>query len=147
MIEVAATLRFNNHCLGNCRYQKISKFLHDPNGRVMFLPTWWSAVLRYAAIVLNRHQAAVKQIDWDPIIVGEPRVYRRFYAQGRFTKHEAFYPGDSVTVHAVIPTEITIDEFKELLDIVGRYKGISPYRPEQKYGTFEVLAVTPRRRL
>ena len=146
MIEVAVTLQFNQYCLGNCRYKTVSRFLHDANDRVMFLPTWWAAVMRYAAQLLNKHQAAVKHIDWDPVIIGNPREYRRFYAQGRFTKHEAFYPGDIIEVHAVLPGEITLIDFRELLTIAGCYKGMSPYRPEDKYGTFEVLTVATRRR-
>ena len=146
MIEVKATLRFNSHSLGNCRFGKLSKFLHDPNGNVMFLATWWESLMRYAAKLLSRHQGAVKQIDWDPVVVGTPREYKRFYAQGRYTLHEAFYPGDTVVVHAVLPDEIDLSDFRELLDIVGRYKGISPYRQERKYGTFDVITVDRKQR-
>jgi len=146
MIEVIVKLRFNNHCLGNCRRQRISEFLHDPNGKVMFLPTWWESIMRYAAKLLNRHQSNVKSIDWDPVVVGEPTEYRRFYAQGRFCTHEAFLPGDTIAVHAVIPATIPLDDFRELLDIAGSYKGMSPYKPENKYGTFEVLDVSRRKR-
>jgi len=146
MLEVTITLRFNHHCLGNCRRDKVSTFLHDPNGHVMFLPTWWSAIVRYAADVLNHYQAVVRHIDWDPVVVGTPRTYRRFYAPGRFMTHEAFFPGDRITVHAVLPSEIPLDGFRDLLDIAGRYKGMSPYKPEKKYGTFEVMSVIPRKR-
>ena len=146
MIEVETTLRFNAHSLGNCRHKKVSTFLHDPDGRVMLLATWWEALMRYAAQLLNRHQSAVRHIDWDPVVEGTPKEFKRFYAQGRFTLHEAFYPGDCIVVRAVLPDEIDLDDFKELLTIAGRYKGMSPYRQEKKYGTFDVLSVEPRQR-
>jgi hypothetical protein len=75
--------------------------------------------MRYAAQLLNKRQAAVKHIDWDPVIIANPREYRRCYAQGRFTKHEAFYPGDIIEVHAMLPGEITLVDFRELLTIIG----------------------------
>ena len=146
MIEVAVKLRFNQHCLGNCRQNAVRRFLHDANGNVLFLPTWWAAIMRYAAKLLNRHQRAVSQIDWDPVVVGRPREYRRFYAPHRYTRHEAFHPGDTITIHAVLPADITCDDFRELLDVAGRYKGMSPYKPESRFGTFEVRDVAQGRR-
>jgi len=117
--------------------------LHAPDGRVMFLPTWWQALMRYAAKVVNRHHAAVKDIDWDPVIDGEPREYKRFYAPSQYTVHEAFYPGDTIVVRAVIPSSLPADDFRELMRIAGCYRGISPYRKDNQYGTFEVVDVSP----
>lgn len=141
MIEVTAVLRFNQHSLGDCRYKKISRMLRDPEGRVMLLPTWWQALMRYAAQVLNRHHDDIKDIDWDPVVEGETAEYKRYYAPGKFTTHEAFFPGDSITVNAVIPTTITIAAFQELLQVAGRYRGISPFRKDGSQGTFDVISV------
>lgn len=144
MIEVRIQLRFNQHSLGDRRTKQLNQMLRDPDGRVMFMPTWWKALMRYAAQVVNRHHDAVKDIDWAPVIEGTPREYKRFYAPQKFTLHEAFFPGDEIIVHAVLPTELPIDDFKELLEVAGKYRGISPYRKDQKYGTFDVIAVTRR---
>jgi len=144
MKEVQATLQFDQHSLGDCRQKKISRMLHAPDGRVMLLPTWWQALMRYAAKVVNRHHSAVKDIDWDPVIEGTPREYRRYYAQGRYTVHEAFYPGDTIVVHAVIPATLPLEDFQELLRVAGRYRGISPYRKDKRYGTFEVVDVVQK---
>lgn len=146
MIEVTARLRFNNFSLGAVRCRNLNKMLRDPEGRVMYMPTWWAALMRYAAKVLNRHQQLVGQIDWDPIIDGTPRNYRRYYGPSRYTLHEAFYPGDEIGVNAVLPSGIIISDFTQLLDVAGRYRGISPYKPKDKWGTFEVANVTRRRR-
>jgi len=146
MTEVEVTLRFNNHCLGDCRFGSISAFLRDPDGRVMLLATWWASLMRYAAKVANRHHKTVKDIDWDPVVQGESREYRRYYKARRFRLHEAFYPGDEIVVHAVLPDGLTLDDFRELLSIAGRYRGISPFGSDRKYGTFDVRAVTPKRR-
>jgi serine protease inhibitor len=120
--------------------------LRDPDGRVMFLPTWWKALMHYAAQVVNRHHTAIKTIDWAPVIEGTTREYKRYYAAKKFTLHEAFFPGDTITVYAVLPATLPIDDFKELLEVAGKYKGISPYRKDQ-YGTFDVVDVTRRSRL
>lgn len=141
MKEVKATLRFDQHSLGDCRQRKISRMLHAPDGRVMFLPTWWQALMRYAAKVVNRHHSAVKDIDWDPVIEGTPREYKRFYAEGRYTLHEAFLPGDTIVVRACVPSVLPLAEFHNLLRIAGRYRGISPYRKGKNYGTFDVIDV------
>jgi hypothetical protein len=140
MKEVKVTLQFDQHSLGDCRRKKISRMLRAPNGRVMFLPSWWQALMRYAAQVMNRHHAAVRDIDWDPIIEGTPREYKRFYAPSRYTVHEAFFPGDKIVVHAVVPASLPLEDFSELLRIAGRYKGISPYR-KGPYGTFDVVDI------
>lgn len=146
MIEVEAALRFNQHSLGDRRHRDISRMLRAPDGRVMFLPTWWQSLMRYAAKVLNKHHDDVKEIDWSPIVIGDTSIYRRYYAPGKFTAHEAFMPGDIIQVHAVIPTTLPLDDFKELLDIAGKYKGISPYRSDKQYGTFDVTDVQKRTR-
>jgi hypothetical protein len=145
MTEVEVVIRFNQHSLGDCRYQRVSRMLHAPDGRVMFPPAWWQALMRYAAQVLDKHQSAVKDIDWAPVVEGTPKEYRRYYASGRYTTHEAFFPGDQIVVQAVIPAEITTDDFKELLAVAGKYKGISPYRKDNQYGTFDVVTVTSKR--
>jgi len=143
MREVTITLEFTQHCLGDCRYKNKSKMLRDPKGRVMLLAPWWLAIMRYAAEVLGAHLEAVKDIDWDPIVEGETNDYKRFYSPGKWTLHEAFYPGDQVVAKAVIPDAISLDDFRELLRIAGRYKGISPYRKDRQYGTFDVVSVEP----
>lgn len=156
MQEVTLTLRFNRACLGAAKRRKHSQvvfsFERDPNGRVMFMPAAWASLMRYAAKLANRHQTAVRQIDWCPVITGEPcNDWRRTVVtqsgsapKSHFVVHEAFRPGDSVCVSAVLPDEITSAEFEHLLTLVGRYKGFSPFNNDsEKYGTFEVVSIRP----
>jgi len=146
MTEVEAELRFNQPALGGCREQKIHRMLRDPDGRVMFLPTWWGHLMVFAAQVLGRHHGVVKQINWDPVIEGQTQEFERFYGQGCFTRHEAFLPGDCIHVRAVLPATLSVEDFSELLQVAGQYRGISPYRKDKRYrfGTFEVLSVQRR---
>ena len=162
MQEVAIQLRFNRACLGALKRTKTRNghervvycMLRDPAGRVMFLPTWWAAVVRYAADVTNSCQGLVSKIDWDPIIVGDTgRDWRRVVVpvradhagRERYCMHEAFRPGDVVEVNAVIPDGMTATDLHGLLSVAGAYKGISPFRHDAEcYGTFEVLSVRPR---
>lgn len=145
MIEVQVTLQFNNYSLGNRRGGRVWTMLKDANGKVMFMPSWWKAVMRHAARIFSRHHDAVTRIDWDPVIAGTPRPYKRFYKPQCFQRHEAFHPGDTVTVNAVLPDDLPLLDFTQLLDIAGCYCGISPYQTNNdKYGTFAVVNVQRR---
>ena len=146
MIEVRARLRFTTPCLGNRRCRRISRFLQGPDGRVIFLPTWWLSLMLFASKLLHRHQRAVKDIAWDPSIWGSPQEYRRYYAPGRYAIHEAFSPGQIIEVAAVLPDEIPLADFEELLALAGRFRGISPFHQNEEFGRFEVVDVLPRRR-
>ena len=156
MQEITITLRFNRVCLGAAKKRRHSQivfcFDRDPSGRVMFRPSAWLAGLRYAAKVANRHHTAVKKVDWCPVISGEPRPdWRRTIisqhndqTKSHFAVHEAFRPGDTIVLSAVLPEEIPITDFIHLLTLIGKYRGFSPFNNSQeKYGTFEVISVEP----
>lgn len=147
MMEVTIRLRFTNYSLGDRRFKRISRMLQDGQGRIVYLPTWWDALMGYAAKVLNKYHELARQIDWDPVVDGRPTEYRRYYDEGKYTLHEAFEPGAEIGVNAVLPTGLTIEMFTELLDVAGRYRGISPYRQQKQYGTFEVVSVVRRQRV
>lgn len=156
MQEVTVTLRFNRVCLGAAKKRRggqvIFCFERDPSERVMFMSSAWLTCMRYASKLANRHHAEVKKIDWCPVVVGEPRTdWRRTIithtstgAKSHYALHEAFRPGDTVVVSAVLPDEIPITDFSHLLTLVGKYRGFSPFNnAQEKYGTFEVLSVEP----
>ena len=156
MQEVTITLRFNRVCLGAAKRkrhgQTIFCFERDPSGRVMFMSAAWLACMRYAAKIANRHHTDVKKIDWCPVIFGEPRNdWRRNILtpngegmKTHYALHEAFRPGDTIVVSAVLPEEIPLADFNHLLTLVGKYKGFSPFNNNQeKYGTFEVISIEP----
>lgn len=154
MEEVCIQLRFNRPCLGAAKRQEGSRTIfrmdREPTGRVMFMPSAWQGVLRYAAKVANRHQALVKDIDWNPVIEGLPRKeWRRTIVNGQgrrthFALHEAFMPGDEITVTAVLPDGMDRDSFRKLMDIAGTYRGFSPFNNQtEKFGTFEVVSIEP----
>ena len=158
MQEITIRLRFNQPCPGAVRTQDGKNVLHvhqrDPEGRVMFLSSWWAALVRYAAKVLNKHQSEVKKIRWDPVIDGVPRKWKRYLptpegkaaSRARYALHEAFHPGDIIGVKCVLPRPISTDDMWQLLEIAGSYKGISPYKPNDGYGTFCVVSIHRRRR-
>lgn len=153
MREVTITLRFNRVCLGSAKRKKHGQtvfcFDRDPAGRVMFMPSAWLAAMRYATKLANKHHTEVKKIDWCPIVFGQPRNdWRRFIvsdqgpnARQHYAIHEAFCPGDTISVSAVLPDEISMADFDALLTIIGKYKGFSPFNSQEKYGTFEVLRI------
>jgi hypothetical protein len=154
--EVMVKLRFNRVCLGAAKRRRHGQvyfgFDRDPENRVMFMPSAWLSVMRYAAKLANKHYSAVQKIDWCPLVEGTPRNdWRRTIVsnQGADTRahyavHEAFQPGDVIIVSCVIPDEITFADFEQLLEIVGKYKGFSPFNnATEHYGTFEVISIDP----
>ena len=159
MQEVFITLRFNRVCLGAAKKRwhgkTIFAFDKDPAGAVMFMPAAWSAAMRYAAKLANRHQQDVQKIDWCPVVTGTPRAdWRRTIVADsgaamtlthtHYALHEAFSPGHTVGIYAVLPDDITIEEFDRLLAIVGKYRGFSPFNNKsEKYGTFDVISIEP----
>lgn len=122
----------------------------DCQQRVMFLASWWFERMQYAAKVLGRCYNDITNIAWATHIDGPLGQWKRTILQpdqkkrARYALHEAFRPGVVIGVTAVIPDGITIDDLRELLQIVGTYKGVSPYQsPTEIFGTFEVVSVMP----
>ena len=154
MREMAVSLEFSKHCLGNVKRtcweggKRRSYFLlpRSPSGKVIFLPTWWTSVLIKAAEVFCRHQDLVKSIKFSLEVEGSPQAafHRRYIKENQFSKHEAFFPGDVVNLTCLVPESISDEDLRQLLSIVGKYYGISPGRPNE-YGFFTVLSVRPYR--
>jgi hypothetical protein len=127
-------------------------FDRDPAGRVMFMPAAWLGVMRYAAKLANKHHSDVQKIDWCPVIEGTPRNdWRRTIVtqsggetRSHYAVHEAFQPGDTIVISCVVPDEIIMEDFERLLEIVGKYKGFSPFNnTTEHYGTFEIISIEP----
>jgi hypothetical protein len=105
--------------------------------------------MRYAAKLANKNHSDVQHIDWCPVINGTPRNdwRRTIVSQDQrvhFAVHEAFQPGDTIELSCVLPDVIEISDFERLLEIVGKYKGFSPFNnATEHYGTFEVISIDP----
>ena len=144
-------IRFTQPSLGSVQRringQTVYCLHRTAEGKTMFLPSWWRAITREASNVLNIYQAEVLRIRWDPEVSGDVTKYRRYVGtrkkgRARFALHEAFDAGSRLTARCLVPSSICLDMFQRILDLAGRYYGISAYRPGQ-YGTFEVLNVAP----
>lgn len=156
MREITVKIKFTKACLGNVkRYitqgsKKWPCFYmpRTPDGSVRFEANWWKHSIRFAAEVLCRHQRSVSKIHFDVAITGQPEAdtdmfYKRYFAAKKFVKHEAFREGEVVGVNCLVPSDISDDDFQQLMDLVGRYKGISPYGPRE-YGFFVVESLVTR---
>jgi len=150
MREVCANLRFTSPCLGAIKRHRIYKgnrqvvfeLPKNGTGRVVFLPTWWQAILTKAASIFCHHQSLIRSVRVRLEVEGQPRAepYHRYYKRDRFSRHEAFLPGDAVVVQFVIPDGLSVEDFSKILVIAGRYFGISPHRPNE-FGFFDVDSV------
>jgi hypothetical protein len=138
---VDVKLRFITPCLGNVRERECDRMIKDKEGNVIFMQSWWHGTLRYGAKALNRFYSEVEQVQASPIVTGTLSLFKRFYAPERFTYHEAFASGDVISVSFSLPDRIDADAFRELLEVGGRYVGISPYGYRADYGRFAVVSV------
>ncbi len=87
MRELTVRIRFTKHSLGNVKDNDTGRLClpRNPQGFVLFLPTWHRANLRMAAQVLGKHQDEVEKVCWDLRVDGDVRRdpwFRRYYATG-----------------------------------------------------------------
>lgn len=156
MRELSVLIRFTNPSLGNQKEPKTGKFKFQksPGGKILFLATWQHANMKLAADMMGRHQTAVKKICWDIEIDAQLRdkcLTKCFYTKTpggkeRWSLHESLLAGQTICINCVVPHEIDDQDFWSLLQIAGKYKGLSPWQPG-KYGHYEVVAIRPRRQL
>ena len=155
MRELTVRISFTKHSLGSVKKEN-GRFLlaRNPAGAVTFLASWHNANMRFAAQILGRHQDEVGKILWDIAVdatVKRDSWFRRYYAvtgsaRQRYVLHESFVPGQVVGIYCVVPAAISDDDFWQLMQLAGRYKGLSPARPGE-FGNFEVVSIRPRRAL
>ena len=143
-MEVTAKLQFTLPCLGNVRKPDFDRMERDQDGIVIFLPTWWRSAFAKAAKAINHYHDLVNKIHPAlPIFGPVTRVPRRYGRKPQDIKvHEGFAVGATVECSFLLPSEMTANQFTELLEAVGNYIGISPYGWKSgKFGFFKVLGV------
>lgn len=154
MREMTIRVEFTSPSLGNVKPTKNAPpgllLPRDPSGQVCFMATWHRSNMKLAAQVYGRHQDEVDKILWDAAVDGRPgrELYRRWWGdkgKSRYTMHEAFWPGQTIGVHCVVPAVITDDDLWRLMELAGRFKGLSPFKPGD-FGKFLVKSVWLRRR-
>jgi hypothetical protein len=142
-VIVDVKLRFLTPCLGNVRERECDRMIKDQDGNVIFMQSWWRGCLKYGAKALNHFFSEVDQVQASPIVTGTLSLFKRFYAPDKFTYHECFKAGEVITVSFCLPDRINPESFRELLEVGGRYVGVSPYGYRADFGRFTVLSVEP----
>jgi hypothetical protein len=142
-VELVVRLKFTTPCLGNVRRSDYDRMTRDDEGRVIFMPTWWRSAFVQAARAISRYYDYVNKILPALPIDGELTRITRRYGRGLddIKVHEGYDVGAIITVKFAIPGKMHIRQFVELLESVGMYVGISPYRGGKNYGFFKVLEV------
>jgi len=141
-VEVTATLKFTRPCLGNVRRPDYDRMQRDQDGNVIFLQSWWRAAFAQASKALSKYYRYVDMIHPGLTVEGKLTKIKRWYSQKRYKVHEGFAVGAVVQVSFLLPTELSQDEFAELLKATGEYIGFSPYGWRVgMYGHFKLLGV------
>jgi hypothetical protein len=156
MQELEVAIRFTSPSLGN-RFDtatnvfRFQRSLVD-DSKLVFMPAWHAANMRFAAQLCGRHHKAVTQIFWHMEIAADfdrTAVFRCYGPQrsgkrARWSAHEFLGAGDTAQIRCVVPETISVEELRELCAAAGQYRGLSPWRPKE-YGRYEVLAIEPFR--
>ena len=155
MQEVKVLLRFTVPCLGADKRIRnglgiVFCFPRTPAGQVLFHQTWWRAILTHAARIRNVPTTMIKKIEWSPAVDGSPRLWQRYIhdpgrpadARAKYAQHEAFLPGRMIGVECILPVDLAVGTFAALMEVAGKFRGISPYKPGE-YGRFTVVSVQP----
>lgn len=157
MRELTVRIRFTDASLGNEKDPKTGRFKFQrspgPDGKILFLATWHQANLKMAADMLGRHQDHIKRIFWDIEIDAELRdkCFARCYyrkspqSRERWSTHESLVRGQVIGINCVVPAEIDDEDFWSLMQIAGKYKGLSPWKPSE-HGHYEIVSIRPRRK-
>jgi len=146
-MEAIARLKFLTPCLGNERHADRDLMLRDSNGSIIFMPSWWRSVFKFAVQARSKFFNEVDKIKVDPVITGNTTVYKRYYSKTAFKEHEAFDAGAEIEAHFWLPNNLGPEDLKDLLVLAGKYVGLSPYGHEQDYGRFQVIDVVTRKTL
>jgi len=153
MYEVCLKLRFETPSLGSKRGEKEGdpdQMIRGPDGNVTFSQTWWRTIVCQGAKCYGKHQERVRSILWGSSVDGTTKMFTRYYllrdSQGRSQKlckeHEAFLAGEIIGVKAMLPDDIPIEDFKDIMAVAGQYFGISPFGWKMGFGKFTVTEIT-----
>jgi len=143
-------LEFSEPCLGNERFPDPlpNKMLRSGDGDVVFLQAWWRTLIMNAADSFGKHQTKCRDIRWSPEVKGAVTIVRRYYSvrtrKGvlkRYKEHESFDRGSIIEVQALVPDDIPVSDFEEMLNLAGKFFGISPFGWKDGYGKFRLLKV------
>jgi hypothetical protein len=155
MREVTVRIEFISHCLGNVRRTITENgkewpvfYLPRLKDQVRFEATWWAQKMRFAAQILNKHHRLVKDIAFDLVVDGRAsndveQFFKRYTAKTNFVRHECFAEGTVIGVNCVVPDDISDNDLWQLMETIGKYKGISPYG-HNEYGHFTVISVATK---
>lgn len=156
MRELSVRIKFTNPSFGNEKNQKTGRFTFQRSpgqeGKILFLATWHQSNMKLAAEMMGRHQDAVQKICWDIEVDAELRdkcLERCYYKKSlngreRWSTHESLVRGQTICINCVVPHDIDDTDFWTLMQIAGKYRGLSPWQPG-KYGQYEVVSIRARR--
>lgn len=146
--EVFVRLEFTTPCLGNERNDdpEPNRMLRSGSGGLIFLQSWWHGCTAAAAERFSMHQKRIRSVKWSSEVDGTTRLIDRFYhrkdGSKHVKKHEGFDTKDTMSIRALVPDDIPLEDFKTILRIAGEFFGISPYGWKKGYGRFNVLEVS-----
>jgi hypothetical protein len=139
MREIKTRITFTQPCLGATQTSEgVVMFEHVPGGVVMPAAAWERAFASVAETT-KISKKYISHIVVDPKLPCSVVIQPRFYGRGKSQMHETIPAGSSVVIHALVPDQISDQQYIALLTLVGKFCGMSPYGfGKRGYGRFSV---------
>ena len=153
MREVRSCLYFLQPCLSGIKNGKAGDdpklphfiFLRDSTGKnALILQEHWTRTMVFARKAMSVAVKPFYDVRFDPIVIGEIGIHHRFYSPKNpnlYKRHESFLEGTRVEVRAMLPTGLSLADFRRTLEMAGRYAGITIHGWGE-HGRFEVIDAT-----
>lgn len=142
MKEVKFTVEFMQPALANgCLEEDECKFPRTSDGKIVFQESWWYSAI--SATVLNLpdfEHIRPSDIHMDPEVDVETKMYTRKFNGTQERVHECIPAGSKVTFSAMIGPHIPEEDFKAVMDRLGRFVGISPFGHRLGFGKFKLVS-------
>ena len=129
----------------------MDQFFRNRDGRVTLRPQQVYSMLVAAQNLAPRDMPQVSAISLVGCDFGlelktsipSSRYEREYYCgdEPRIRVHESFDAGTEISFRISLMARCHADELQDLLEIAGRYVGLSPYGHKNGYGRFDVVSV------
>ena len=134
-------LEFLSHVLacGREHGEDCDVFARDRQGRIVFQPGWWYSALTKAISQSHHKNVKAGEIVVDLVFTADTEIYDRpFGRHQEVRRHECIVPGSVVKFKAMIDDRVTETAIMDILEVMGRFVGISPYGHNLGAGRFNV---------
>lgn len=148
MYKATMTVEFLTPCLSAANFDDDGRdrFLRDGRDCLIWKQAWWYAALAQAIPAADLDENAnvsPKDFRFDlEVCADELEFFPRQYDKTQTRVHEAIPRGSNVTFRFMVGQGVSEDDVAEIMSVLGKYIGMTPYGYNLGYGKFNVTELT-----